>query len=164
MDWIKSLNNKIKTPEAAAEDIKKWQLNGEKVVFTNGCFDILHKGHIDYLAAAASLGQRIIIGLNTDESVHKLKGEGRPVNNNEARAVMLAALHFTSIVTFFSEDTPYNLIKTVQPDILVKGSDYIAEDIVGFDIVTQRGGAVLTVNLTDGYSTTKLIERIKKSY
>lgn len=164
MDWTKTIYNKIKTPEEAALLIKKWQKNGDKVVFTNGCFDIIHKGHVDYLAAAASLGHKLIIGLNTDASVNKLKGEGRPVNNDEARALMLAALHFTDIVTFFSEETPYQLIKTVQPDILVKGSDYIAEDIVGYDIVTQRGGEVLTVELTEGYSTTKLLDRIKKSY
>lgn len=164
MDWTQTISDKIKSAQEAALDIKKWQLKGEKVVFTNGCFDILHKGHIDYLAAAASLGHRMIIGLNTDESVNNLKGEGRPVNNNDARALMLAALHFTSLVTFFSEETPYDLIRTVQPDILVKGSDYIAEDIVGYDIVTQRGGKVLTVELTDGYSTTNLIKRIKKSY
>lgn len=164
MNWTDKIHNKIRKPEEAAKWIKEWQTKGDKVVFTNGCFDIIHKGHIDYLAAAASLGQRMIIGLNTDQSVQKLKGKGRPVNNNEARALMLAALHFTDIITFFSESTPYNLIKTVQPDILVKGSDYVAEDIVGYDIVTQRGGEVLTVNLTDGYSTTKLIQRIKNSY
>lgn len=164
MNWSEAIHQKIKSPEQAAILIQNWQQKGEKVVFTNGCFDILHKGHIDYLAAAASLGQRMIIGLNTDESVRSLKGEGRPVNNNNARALMLAALHFTDIIAFFSESTPYELIKTVQPDILVKGSDYVATDIVGYDIVTNRGGEVLTVELTEGYSTTKLIERIKSSY
>lgn len=164
MSWNTVIENKIKTLEEASVLIKKWQKAGMKIVFTNGCFDIIHKGHIDYLAAAASLGGKMIIGLNTDDSVRKLKGNGRPVNDEKARSLMLAALHFTDMIVLFDEDTPYNLIKQIQPDILVKGKDYKAEDIVGYDVVTKRGGEVITIELTDGYSTTALIERIKNSY
>ncbi len=164
MNWTELIHQKIKPADEAATLIQQWQAEGKKVVFTNGCFDIVHKGHIDYLAETASLGDKLIIGLNTDESVRDLKGAGRPVNNNAARGLMLAALHFTDLVVYFKEDTPYNLIKTVQPDVLVKGKDYKAEDIVGYDIVTGRGGSVETIELTEGYSTTHLIERIKTSY
>ncbi len=164
MSWTGVIHNKIMNANDAAKKVAFWQKSGVKVVFTNGCFDIIHKGHIDYLAEAASLGGKLVIGLNTDESVTSLKGEGRPVNNEEARALMLAALHFTDAVVLFGEDTPYKLIKMLQPDILVKGKDYKAEDIVGYDIVTGRGGQVETIELTEGYSTTDLIDRIKKAY
>jgi len=133
----------------------------KKVVFTNGCFDILHQGHIDYLAKAASLGDILIVGLNTDSSVQRIKGDGRPVQNEESRAMILAALQFVNIVVLFDEDTPYNLIKSVQPDFLVKGSDYKAEEIVGYDIVSAKGGEVVTIDFLEGHSTTGIINRIK---
>ncbi len=164
MSWTGVIHNKIMHANEAAKKVAVWQNSGVKVVFTNGCFDILHKGHIEYLAEAASLGGKLVIGLNTDESVRQLKGEGRPVNNEDARALLLAALHFTDAVVFFGEETPYKLIKMLRPDILVKGSDYKAEDIVGYDIVTKHGGEVKTIELTEGYSTTDLIERIKSVY
>ncbi len=138
-----------------------WRFKSEKIVFTNGCFDILHKGHIDYLARAASHGNVMIIGLNTDESVKRIKGKGRPIQDQDSRAIILASLHFVDAVVFFDEDTPYDLIKTVQPDVLVKGSDYRAEDIVGYDIVKQRGGEVVTIDYLEGYSTTGIIDRVK---
>lgn len=133
---------------------------GMKVVFTNGCFDILHRGHIEYLSKAADMGDVLVVGLNTDASVRRLKGEGRPVNNEEARALVLASLSFVDAVVLFDEDTPYELIKAVHPDVLVKGADYKVEEIVGYDIVTSYGGKVETVPLVEGYSTTKLLSFI----
>lgn len=131
------------------------------MVFTNGCFDILHVGHLDYLEQARSLGDRLVIGLNTDASVRRLKGEERPVNNNYARSRALAALAFVDAVVFFDEDTPYELIRLVEPDILVKGGDYLAENVVGADIVSRNGGVVKILPFTEGFSTTSFIERIK---
>jgi D-beta-D-heptose 7-phosphate kinase/D-beta-D-heptose 1-phosphate adenosyltransferase len=134
---------------------------GKKVVFTNGCFDILHSGHVKYLAEARKLGSTLVVGLNTDRSVRKLKGEGRPINSELDRAKVLAALGFVDFVTLFDEETPKELIETLIPDILVKGADYLPENIVGFDTVTKNGGKVMTVALVDGKSTTKTIEKIK---
>ncbi|WP_343030503.1 D-glycero-beta-D-manno-heptose 1-phosphate adenylyltransferase [Fulvivirga aurantia] len=143
--------------------MSSWQKEGEKVVFTNGCFDILHLGHIDYLEKASQLGQRLVVALNTDNSVAKLKGPERPLNKEYARGRMLAALQFVDAVTYFSEDTPFNLIKSLKPDILVKGSDYLTENIVGADIVIANGGSVETIDLVEGYSTTSLIDKIKNT-
>jgi len=139
------------------------QEHGGKVVFTNGCFDILHLGHIDYLEKARALGDKLVVAVNTDTSVEKLKGPQRPINDQLARTRMLAALSFVDFVILFGEDTPYELIKSIKPDILVKGSDYLAEDIVGADIVIAKGGQVKTIDLVSGFSTTKLIENIKRS-
>jgi rfaE bifunctional protein nucleotidyltransferase chain/domain len=133
---------------------------GSKVVFTNGCFDILHRGHVEYLAKAADMGDVLVVGLNTDASVRRLKGESRPVNNQEARALVLASLSFVDAVILFDEDTPYELIKAVRPDVLVKGADYKPEEIVGYDIVTSYGGKVEVVDLVEGYSTTQLLSLI----
>lgn len=140
-----------------------WNFKDKKVVFTNGCFDILHKGHIDYLARAASKGDVLIVGLNTDDSVSRIKGAGRPIQDQGSRALMLAALNFVNVVVMFDEDTPAKLIESVQPDILVKGSDYKAEEIVGYDVVKAKGGEVVTIDFLEGYSTTGIIERIKSS-
>lgn len=144
------------------EQLTKWRKAGEKIVFTNGCFDILHLGHIDYLEKARQLGDRLIIGINSDKSVNRLKGPTRPVQPGEARARMLAALAATDAVVFFEEDTPLELIKAVMPDILVKGNDYSVAQIVGAEEVMAAGGKVETVELVKGYSTTSLIEKIKK--
>lgn len=132
------------------------------MVFTNGCFDILHLGHVDYLEKAASKGDKLIVALNTDASVSKLKGPTRPVNSEKARARIMAALSFVDAVVFFSEDTPLSLIKRLKPDILVKGSDYKISNIVGADIVMQNGGKVETIELVDGYSTTNIINKINQ--
>ncbi|HEX7414852.1 MAG TPA: D-glycero-beta-D-manno-heptose 1-phosphate adenylyltransferase [Bacteroidia bacterium] len=134
----------------------------KKIVFTNGCFDILHQGHIDYLSKARDLGGALIIGLNTDASVKRLnKSPERPINKEYSRALVLAALVLVDAVVLFDEDTPYDLIKAIQPDVLVKGADYKAEDIVGYDIVKAHGGEVTTIELTEGFSTSELINRIK---
>ena len=140
-----------------------WNFKNQKIVFTNGCFDILHRGHIDYLAKAADLGNALVIGLNTDASVSRLKGAGRPVQDQDSRALVLAALRFVSAVVLFDEDTPYQLIKAVQPDLLVKGSDYKTDDIVGADIVKAKGGEVQTIDFLEGYSTSGIIRRLLAS-
>ncbi|MCX7862174.1 MAG: D-glycero-beta-D-manno-heptose 1-phosphate adenylyltransferase [Bacteroidales bacterium] len=138
-----------------------WRFKDKKIVFTNGCFDILHRGHFEYLMQAASLGDVLIIGLNTDDSVKRLKGIHRPINNEESRAIALASLFFVHAVVLFSEDTPTELIKIVKPHILVKGGDYKANEIAGYDIVTQNGGKVEIIPFIDGYSSTKIIEQIQ---
>ena len=137
-----------------------WKFQGKKIVFTNGCFDILHLGHIDYLAAASELGDLLIIGLNTDDSVHKIKGNNRPLQDEVSRAFVLASLGFVDAVVFFGEDTPYNLIKSIQPDVLVKGADYKPEEIVGYDIVKNKGGEIVTIEFLEGYSTTAIEKKI----
>ena len=131
-------------------------------MFSNGCFDVLHLGHVEYLAKARELGDLLIIGLNSDDSVRRIKGAHRPVNPAEARAVLLAALSFVDAVVVFDTDTPYDLIKMIQPDILVKGKDYDGKEIVGSDIVKANGGHVETIELTKGYSTSQTIELAQK--
>ena len=165
MQLPQTIHSKIFADKTATvQTISQWAEEGKRIVFTNGCFDIVHKGHIDYLYEASKLADKMVIGLNTDDSVRQLKGEGRPVNNNEARALIIAALGFVDMVVFFEEETPKELIEAVQPDVLTKGSDYIAKDIVGYDTVMSKGGKVTTIDLTDGFSTTALIDRIKKAY
>jgi D-glycero-beta-D-manno-heptose 1-phosphate adenylyltransferase len=137
-----------------------WRLQEKKVVFTNGCFDILHLGHVEYLSKAADLGNILVIGMNTDRSTQHLKGPHRPINDEHARAMLLAALSFVDVVVLFDEETPYELIRHIQPDILVKGKDYSVEQIAGHDIVLARGGRVETIELTEGYSTTKIEQKI----
>ena len=155
---------KILTREQAVEEANRWRASGQQIVFTNGCFDIVHLGHIDYLEKARSLGDRLILGLNTDASVSCIKGPLRPVVNEYARARLMAALEFVDAVVLFGEPTPLELIEAVKPDVLVKGDDYTVATIVGADFVLGRGGRVETIALVPGYSTTKLIERIKESY
>lgn len=161
MKKSETIQNKIFTPEQLMRQLSVWKFKGQKIVFTNGCFDILHLGHIDYLMKAADLGNILIIGLNTDASVRRLKGEGRPVNDEQARALMLASLAFVDAVILFEEDTPYELIRNVQPDILVKGKDYKTEEIAGYDIVLAKCGEVITLDLLPGYSTTSLIDKLR---
>jgi len=136
----------------------------KKIVFTNGCFDILHRGHIYYLSKAAELGDLFVVGLNSDASVTKLKGAGRPVNNQEARAEVLGALAFVDYIIVFEEETPLDLITALQPDLLVKGGDYSAEDIVGYEEVTSRGGRVVTIPLLKGYSSTSIIQKANSKW
>ncbi len=133
--------------------------NRHKIIFTNGCFDVLHRGHIYYLSRARELGDVLVVGLNSDESVRLLKGEGRPVNMKEARAEVLGALAFVDYIIVFEEETPLNLIKALEPDILVKGGDYRLEDIVGYRELNSRGGRVITIPLLEGYSSTSIIDR-----
>ena len=164
MNKFQILQNKILNLDDLKSEIYKWRENNEKIVFTNGCFDLIHVGHIEYLAKASDLGNKLIIGLNTDDSVKKLKGENRPILDQQARAETLAALFFVDAVIFFDEDTPYQLIKALQPDILVKGGDYKTNDIVGADIVKNYGGVVETIPLVQGYSTSNIIDKIINLY
>lgn len=151
----------LSQPELKAQ-IQEWQSQGLRVVFSNGCFDIVHLGHIDYLEKARTMGDKLVIGLNSDASVKTLKGDSRPVNDSHARSRMLAAFEFVDGVTIFEEDTPKELITYLLPNILVKGSDYSIDNIVGADTVMAHGGEVKTIDLVEGFSTSKLIEKIKK--
>ena len=144
------------------EIINKIKAERKKIVFTNGCFDLLHVGHIRYLSQAKKLGDFLIIGLNSDSSVKELKGEDRPINSFEDRATLLSAIESVDLVIMFEEQTPENLIKDIVPDILVKGGDYNIEDIVGYQTVIQNGGQVKTLSFYDGYSSTNYINKIKK--
>ncbi len=161
MEKLERIKTKILSREQIKNQCNIWRFEEKKIVFTNGCFDILHLGHIDYLTQAADLGSVLLIGLNSDVSVRAIKGPDRPINHEDARATIIASLSFVTAVILFDEETPYELIKLVQPDILVKGADYAVEEIAGFDIVQERGGKVVTIPLTEGYSTTDLIARIK---
>lgn len=155
--------SKIQTATSLPSLIDTWRKDKECIVFTNGCFDLLHRGHVDYLAKAADLGTKLIIGVNTDASVRVLKGPNRPVQDEQSRLLILASLACVDAVILFGEETPYELIKTVQPDVLVKGSDYKPEDIVGYDIVTAKGGKVKTIDFIPGYSTSGIEKKIKNS-
>ncbi len=155
-------SQKIFTLAKLLEQRQLWKKANQKVVFTNGCFDILHLGHIDYLEKARHFGNKLIIGLNTDASVRQLKGETRPVNNEYARSRLLAALAFTDAIILFGEATPLQLIEKLLPDILVKGNDYNIQNIVGAATVLENGGRVETIDLVAGYSTTGIIEKMKK--
>lgn len=163
METLERIRQKVLSPAELRRRLAYWRFKGQTIVFTNGCFDLLHKGHIDYLARAADLGAVLLIGLNTDASVRRLKGPTRPITDESARALVLASLGFVTGVVLFDEDTPYNLIHLVQPDILVKGSDYKAEEVVGYDIVTARGGEVVTLEFLDGYSTSLTEQKIIRS-
>lgn len=163
MKEIERIESKIICQKDLSNLILKWREENQKIVFTNGCFDLLHLGHVDYLAKAKDLGDRLIIGVNTDSSVKRLKGKNRPLQDENSRLHILAALHSVDAVVLFDEDTPYELIKKIQPDILVKGADYKIENIVGYDIVTSRGGSVKTIEFIEGYSTTKIEQRILNS-
>ncbi|GAB4125036.1 MAG: D-glycero-beta-D-manno-heptose 1-phosphate adenylyltransferase [Raineya sp.] len=158
---MQETSQKILSQEALAQQVRQWQAQGDKVVFTNGCFDILHLGHIDYLEKARALGNRLVVAINTDASVKRLKGESRPVVEQYARCRMIAALAFVDAVCTFEEDTPKSLIEKISPDILTKGSDYSPENIIGADFVVAKGGEVKTIQLVDGFSTSKIIDKIK---
>ena len=161
MSKFDNIINKIKTKEDIKSILKILKFKNKKIVFTNGCFDIVHRGHAEYLAKARNLGDYMIIGLNSDNSVRRLKGENRPLQDQNSRAIILASFEFVDNVILFEEDTPYELIKFIQPDILVKGADYKPEDVVGYDILQKNGGKVLTIYLVEGYSTSNVVEKMK---
>ncbi len=158
IDLIKS---KIQSWETIKGTVAEWKKAGHKVVFTNGCFDILHYGHVHYLAQARALGDKLVIGLNSKASVSRLKGPNRPINDDETRQYLMASLQFVDAVVVFEEDTPLNLISLVKPDILVKGGDYTMETIVGADIVINNGGEVKCLDFVKGYSTTSIEEKLR---
>ncbi len=160
MDRLELIKQKIIPVAALDQTLSQLHFQKKSVVFTNGCFDLLHRGHIIYLAKAASFGDCLVVGLNSDASVKSIKGPSRPIQDEQSRALILASLQFVSMVVLFEEDTPYNLIKKINPDILVKGADYKPEEIVGYDIVKSKGGEIITIDLVEGQSTTELIKKI----
>ena len=161
MKWNKIINDKIfHSRESLVKVRNQWKHRQEKVVFTNGCFDILHLGHIDYLSKAADLGKRLIIGVNTDTSVSKIKGPNRPIIEEVTRLTKLASFAFVDGVILFDEETPIELIKSVRPDVLVKGGDYKISTIVGADFVKQNGGNVIVIQFLKGHSSTSYINKI----
>ncbi len=170
MGRYQALQNKIVSLEKAKQLVSIWQLKNYKVVFTNGCFDILHQGHVTYLAKTADTGNKLILALNTDASVKRQgKGDDRPINNQDARAKVLSALGFVDAVIFFDDDTPLDLIKVLQPDVLTKGADYDATEmdesspkyIVGNKEIKTWNGEVKTIDLEDGFSTTNILSKIR---
>ena len=164
MSYKKALPEKIMSEVDLVKKINLWHLQNKKVVFTNGCFDLLHKGHVEYLMEAADCGNELIIGLNSDDSVKLLdKGINRPLQDEYARAIILASLTCVSAVVIFEEETPKNLIETLNPDILVKGGDYEIHQIVGSDFILKNGGEVTTIPIVEGYSTSNIEERIKNA-
>lgn len=154
--------SKILTSENISTLRQQWKNEGHTVVFTNGCFDILHRGHVDYLNKAAQIGTKLIVAVNSDKSVKKLKGENRPIQDEVSRAEILASLACIDSVVIFDEDTPYELIKHLKPDVLVKGSDYKAEEIVGYDIMNENGGRVVLIDYLPGYSTSNIERKIRE--
>ena len=161
MSFHNQLKEKVVSLDQALKNLKAWREKNKKIVFTNGCFDIVHPGHIDYLSQARDLGDILVLGLNTDQSVRRLnKGSNRPINDERTRAYVLAGLASVDLIVFFDEETPYNLIKLLQPNVLVKGKDYEVEKIIGFDILKENGGEVITIPFLDGYSTSSLIKKI----
>jgi len=169
---LEIIQEKIYTQETLLKPLIVWRFKGDKIVFTNGCFDIIHRGHIDYLAKASDLGGQLIVGINSDASVKRLgKSNSRPLQDEQTRALILASLHFVSGVIIFDEDTPFELIKFVNPEVLVKGADYDANEtnkeskkyIVGSDIVKANKGKVETIEFLEGFSTTAIEQKIKAS-
>ena len=163
MTHYETLQSKILNNESLPEKLKAWHEAGKKIVFTNGCLDLLHLGHIDYLSKAADCGDVFIIGVNSDASVRKLKGEHRPIQDENSRSRILAALSFVTAVIVFTEETPYELIKIIQPDVLVKGADYKVEQIAGHDIVLAKGGEVILIDFLPGYSTSAIEKKIREA-
>ena len=155
------LRSKIYSEEKLLKQLMIWRLQNKKIVFTNGCFDILHLGHIDCLSKAADMGNVLIVGINSDNSVRQLgKGKSRPIQDENSRALIVASLHFVNAVILFQDKTPYHLIQAIQPDVLVKGGDWEKEKIVGYDIVTSKGGTVATIPYLTGYSTSFIEKKI----
>ena len=156
------LRRKIKSRAALARTLASIKAKGKKIVFTNGCFDILHIGHVKYLKKARSLGDVLVVGLNSDSSVRAIKGKGRPINTERNRAEVLAGLYFVDYITIFGDATPETLIKKLKPDVLVKGADWKVRDIVGADFVKSTGGRVARIPFVDGHSTTSLIQKMRR--
>lgn len=162
MKKLEFIQNKIFTDTTKLKQLLAiWRFKGYKIVFTNGCFDLLHLGHVDYLAKAAAKGDKLVVGLNTDSSVTRLKGPDRPITDQRSRAMVLASMSFVSLVVLFDEETPYKLITKIQPDILVKGADYNPVDIVGYNVVMEKGGRVETIEFLPGYSTSAIEAKIR---
>lgn len=153
--------NKIISLEESLDFVRSFREQGQKVVFTNGCYDLLHPGHVDYLEKASAFGDKLVVAVNSDRSIKKLKGDSRPIIPEDGRNQMIASLEFTDLVVPFSDETPIKIIEAILPDVLVKGSDYKNQNIVGSDIVIKNGGRVELVDLLEGYSTTTTISKIE---
>ena len=158
---LNKLKAKIFNIKNLSQIINEWRLNGDKIVFTNGCFDLIHLGHLEILARSADLGDKLIVGINSDMSIKKIKGNSRPIIEEDSRAKQLAAIEFIDAVILFNEDTPYDLINILKPDVLTKGGDYKKNDIVGNQLINKEQGEVVIIPLTQGYSTTSILEKIK---
>ena len=158
---LNKLKAKIFNIKDLSQIIEKWRLNGDKIIFTNGCFDLIHLGHLEILARSADLGDKLIVALNSDVSIKKIKGNSRPIIEEDSRAKQLAAIEFIDAVILFNEDTPYDLINILKPDVLTKGGDYKKNDIVGNQLINKEQGEVVIIPLTQGYSTTSILEKIK---
>lgn len=156
------IEKKIFPLESLLRRVYQWKLMGEKVVFTNGCFDILHLGHLQYLLDTASLGNRLIVAVNSDSSVKKIKGDNRPIQNQQTRLLQLACHTYIDAVLLFEEETPLQIIEALQPDVLVKGGDYTEDTIIGASFVKSYGGIVSTIPITQGYSTSNIIHKIQE--
>lgn len=154
------IESKIYTLTDLRRRVAGWRLCSESMVFTNGCFDLIHPGHLHYLHAAGELGRRLVVGLNSDESVRRLKGPGRPIMDERARALLLASLFYVEAVVLFEEDTPLELIEALRPDVLVKGGDYTEDQVVGAPQVRNWGGTVELIPFVEGYSSSRIIARI----
>lgn len=160
---INNIKSKIQDWPSIQKTVNQWKREGQQIVFTNGCFDILHYGHIHYLAEAKDLGDKLIIGLNSKNSVARLKGNHRPINDDKTRQYMLASLEMVDSIVIFEEDTPFELIQWILPNVLVKGGDYEINEIVGADLVLENGGEVKKLAFQKGYSTSKTEEKIRKA-
>ncbi len=172
MNKLEIIKNKIKSQEELLREIARLRLKSNSIVFTNGCFDILHQGHVDYLAKAADCGNILIVAVNTDDSLKRLgKAVSRPIQDEISRATIIASLHFVDLVVLFNEDTPLELIQSIRPDVLVKGADYDVNEtnpqskkyIVGSDVVKSYGGKVIAIPFLEGFSTTSIEKKIKNS-
>ena len=160
MTSLKNIKNKIFSIAELKKEVQKWKKNNDKIVFTNGCFDILHLGHIELLAKAADLGNKLIIAINSDASIKILKGEKRPILDEKSRSIIIASLEKVNAVIIFKESTPLDVIKKINPDIIVKGGDYIKEDVIGKNYIEKYGGEVIIFPLSEGFSTTSILEKI----
>ena len=158
---LKKINNKIFDLQLLMKKIEKWRSENKKIVFTNGCFDLIHLGHIEILARSADYGDKLIIGVNSDLSIKKLKGENRPIIEESSRIRQLSALEFVDAVVLFDEETPIKLIESIKPNVITKGGDYKAKNVVGNEVVSQKNGEVVIIPLTRGYSTTSILNKIK---
>ncbi len=163
MTKLETIESKVMSLDKLRSMLNIWRLKNQKIVFTNGCFDLLHLGHVDYLSKAADLGNKLIIGVNTDASTSALKGPHRPITDERSRTRLLASLFFVDAVILFDEPTPFDLISAIKPDVLVKGADYTVDNIVGADVVMENGGEVSTIEFIEGYSTTAIETRIRNS-
>lgn len=162
MDRFETIKSKVASLEDAVRLVNGWRVTSNKIVFTNGCFDIFHPGHAEYLAMASDMGSKLVVGMNSDDSIRRLgKGVERPINNEATRSIVLASLQVVDLIVVFDEDTPINLIEAIKPDFLVKGGDWAKEDIVGSSLVESYGGQVEVIPFVEGFSTTSVIEKIR---